>query len=270
VDIPERTVTITVDYAAGRTTVDYSDGYIDGWDNLIGRPTRRVDHNALPVGVLYVGESDREAACSANWTPGCGLPPGEPARPLRGHIDRLEGPGRGADGRPRPALHRETQITIFALRDVRISSDLAYEAVPNPADPNPPNILGVYSHFDDIVAWTDTPNNLVWHGVFMARGRAGATGVVTARDWSTRRPQGQLRLLGSVAQRYYGPFGTFDVRTGDPLSGYGRDFRYDTRLARGLAPPFFSTVGRWIFRSENAGDVWRWCETAGTNDRACQ
>ncbi|MCL6499548.1 MAG: hypothetical protein K6U07_05945, partial [Firmicutes bacterium] len=48
-----------------------------------------------------------------------------------------------------------------------------------------------------------------------------------------------------------------------------RDFRYDTRLMRGFAPPFFPTLGRWKPVPEKAGAAWRWCETVSGTGGTC-
>ena len=272
-------ITVTVDYQAQTTTVQVPRELVWWYRDLLGLPVDddgRVSFNALPVGLIYVGQAHREAECRENWTSTC-----------KGHVWDLRGPGRpnpGADpvaacrsDPSRCTLHRLTQFTVFAQGDVRITSDLVYQQPPDPSDPNsnPGNILGVYSHANDIVLWDGsggtqgTPNNVVLHGVFMANGREGQTGVVTARAYDSRSAQGQARLLGGVIQRYYGPFGIFNSRTGQLLNGYFRDFRYDTRLARGFAPPYFPTLGQWKPVPERAGASWKWCESVDASSGSC-
>jgi len=278
------TITVTVDYQTGTTTVQvprelvwwYRDVLRLGDDNGGVDDNGRVTFNALPVGLIYVGQADREEECARDWTANC-----------RGHVLELRGPGRPSPNADPVAscrgnaswctLHRLTQFTVFAQGDVRITSDLVYQEPPDPNDPNsnPANILGVYSHANDVVLWDGsggtrgTPDNVVLHGVFMAKGREGHTGVVTARGYNTRGRQGQARLVGGVIQRYYGPFGVFDSSTGQLRNGYFRDFRYDTRLARGFAPPFFPTLGQWRPVPERAGATWKWCESVGANGGGC-
>lgn len=273
-------IVVRVSYTTGVTSVQVPSGLIWWYRDVLGLPvdgSGRVTWNTLPVGLVYVGQAHREQQCKSNWTNGC-----------RGHVLDLRGPGRPsssadpvsacqADSRW-CAIHTQTQFTVFAQGDVRITSDLVYQSPPDPNDPNsnPPNILGVYSHANDVVLWwdgsggtQDTPNNVVLHGVFMASGREGQTGVVTARAYDSRPAQGQARLLGGVIQSYYGPFGRFNSATGQLLNGYYRDFRYDTRLMRGFAPPFFPTLGQWKPVPERAGAAWRWCETPSSSGGAC-
>ncbi len=273
------TIVVTVDYQAGTTTVQVPAGLVWWYRDVLRLPvdgSGRATFNVLPVGLIYVGQADREADCARNWTASC-----------KGHVLDLRGPGR-----PSPnadpvlacrgnsswcTLHRLTEFTVFAQGDVRITSDLVYQEPPDPNDPNsnPANILGVYSHANDVVLWDgsegtpSTPDNVVLHGVFMANGREGQTGVVTARGYNTRPRQGGARLVGGVIQRYYGPFGVFDSTTGELRRGYFRDFRYDTRLARGFAPPFFPTLGQWRPVPERAGATWKWCESVGANAGGC-
>jgi len=51
-----------------------------------------------------------------------------------------------------------------------------------------------------------------------------------------------VNLLGGIIEYFYGAFGMFDSRTGNPTSGYDRKFTYDQRMSLGVEPPFFPTV----------------------------
>jgi hypothetical protein len=70
------------------------------------------------------------------------------------------------------------------------------------------------------------------------------TGKVTVEDYDRGSEMGNVKLLGGIIENYYGAFGTFDSRTGQNSTGYGRTFTYDQRMSRGLAPPFVPTVGQ--------------------------
>lgn len=278
-------VVVRVNYTTGTTTVQVPSSLAWWYRDVLGLPVDQngmMTFNRLPVGLVYVGQADREQQCKSNWDDDS----------CKGHVLDLRGPGRPSPSadpvsacRADPSwctIHTQTQFTVFAQGDVRITSDLVYQSPPDPNDPNsnPPNILGVYSHANDVVLWDgsrdpsgntapSTPNGVVLHGVFMASGREGQTGVVTARAYDSRPAQGQARLLGGVIQSYYGPFGVFDSQTGRLRNGYYRDFRYDTRLMRGFAPPFFPTLGRWKPVPEKAGAAWRWCETVSGTGGTC-
>lgn len=53
---------------------------------------------------------------------------------------------------------------------------------------------------------------------------------------------GDLRVFGAMAQRFRGAIGTLPTAT-EPLRGYLKDYRYDSRLDHGLRPPYFPAFG---------------------------
>jgi len=147
-------------------------------------------------------------------------------------------------------LEEREQTTIAASGRIDITNHLRYEDPPDPADPtdNPVNVLGLFSQSQDIRIALTAPDDLVLHAVMMA-GTPGPNdpdprynASVTAVNYSSRRIQGQVHVLGGIIEEYYGAFGTFDGTTGAPRTGYGRDFAYDTRMSRGLSPPYFPTT----------------------------
>lgn len=181
-------------------------------------------------------------------------------------ISRLTGPLRtrwwsdDSDEAP-PALASFAQITVAADDDIRVTGDLKYEDPPCDGAPtrqsdgsvtptncdnmSAQNVLGVYSQGGDVLIgnrnssfWDNAPENVEVHGVMMS-----SRGEVTVEDFRYGSPRGTMRLLGGVIENTYGGFGTFDSRTGDMSTGYGRSFAYDRRMETGFAPPFFPTVG---------------------------
>jgi hypothetical protein len=149
-------------------------------------------------------------------------------------------------------LEEKEQTTLTASGRVNITGHLRYEDPPNAADPtdNPLNILGVYSASNDIRITTAAPNDLVVHAVLMA-GQPGVSdgynSSVYVQNYDSGPPRGAVRMIGGVIEEYYGAFGQFDSQTGDPVHGYGRDFTWDRRVARGIVPPYFPTTGRFGF-----------------------
>jgi len=148
---------------------------------------------------------------------------------------------------------------------IDITGHIRYERPPDPADPssNPLNVLGLFSANHDIRIPMGTPDDLVIHAVLMA-GEPGVddghNSAVFAQNYNTRPVQGQVHLLGGIIEEYYGAFGTFDARTGASRSGYGRDFRYDRRMARGFSPPYFPTTSLFRVDANNLAGVrptWR-------------
>ena len=57
-----------------------------------------------------------------------------------------------------------------------------------------------------------------------------------------------MNLLGGVIEKYYGPFGTANAQ-GQQLTGFGRNFTYDTRMTRGFTPPYFPTTNLFMVTS---------------------
>jgi hypothetical protein len=57
-------------------------------------------------------------------------------------------------------------------------------------------------------------------------------------------PKGTMSIYGGVIQKNAGQLGTASSITGLRLSGYGQDWRYDTRLSS-LAPPFYPTTDNY-------------------------
>ena len=112
------------------------------------------------------------------------------------------------------------------------------------------NILGVYvqgTANQRANVWIGTnfnnsldraPLDLHIHGVLMT-----STSIVSVRNYNQGQPRGDVHLLGGVIQNFYGLFGTFNVRTGARIAGYGRLFTFDQRTrVGGSAPPYFPTA----------------------------
>lgn len=142
-------------------------------------------------------------------------------------------------------LEEKEQTTIATSGRIDINDHLRYEDPPVVTDPNdnPLNVLGLYSAGNDIRIAASAPNDLVIHAVMMA-GIVGDTvnSSVNVQNYNSGSPRGTLRLTGGIIEEYYGAFGTFNPNTGNPLTGFGRDFQYDRRMSRGFTPPYFPTT----------------------------
>ena len=186
-----------------------------------------------------------------------------------GGIDSLSGPARTgqdtstADSAP-PALASFAQLTVASAGTMTITGDLTYEDPPCTGelqrtrkgvdhascnDMGAKNVLGLYSQQGDVLighgngsrynpSALDAPQDLRIDGVLMS-----ATGVVGVQNHDRGDQLGSVHLLGGVIENNYGAFGTFDAVSGAELTGYARKFTYDPRMAAGLAPPHFPTVG---------------------------
>ncbi|HSB77203.1 MAG TPA: hypothetical protein VLM91_00340, partial [Candidatus Methylomirabilis sp.] len=78
-------------------------------------------------------------------------------------------------------------------------------------------------------------------------------------NYNSGPTRGTATILGGVIENTYGAFGTFSGNT--PNTGYGRNFIYDTRMGRGMAPPFFPTIGSVISILSGANDRPNWQQT---------
>jgi hypothetical protein len=156
----------------------------------------------------------------------------------------IGGGGQGLSG----TLEKKEQTTIVASGRIDIVGHVRYERPPNVQDPtdNPLNVLGLFSKSNSIRIRSTAPLDLVLHAVMMA-GRPGIidghNSAVFVEGHNTISPRGNVHLIGGMIQEYFGAFGTFDVATGAPRTGYGRNFWYDRRMGRGLSPPYFPTTG---------------------------
>ncbi len=152
-------------------------------------------------------------------------------------------------------LEEKEQTTVAASGRIDITNHIRYEDPPVVADPNdnPLNLLGIYSASNDIRITTSAPNDLEIHAVLMAGNASDAfNSSVNVQNYNSGSPRGTMRLIGGIIEEYYGAFGTFNPSTGNPLTGYGRDFRFDRRMSRGFAPPYFPATNRFeVFQGSN-------------------
>jgi hypothetical protein len=208
-----QTVTVIVDRANNRTTVTHSD-----WDPITrGNQSGTRTFSGVPKG--FQGPGHPNAAIVY----------------VNGNIGGLSG-----------TLEEKEQTTIVARERIDIVGHVLYERPPSVQDPNPLNVLGLFSERGDIRILSDAPPDLVLHAVMMAGqpGRDdGHNSVVFVEGWNTISPRGAVHLIGGMIQERYGAFGTFNPVTGAPVTGYGRNFRFDRRMERGLSPPYFPTTG---------------------------
>jgi len=157
-------------------------------------------------------------------------------------------------------VQQNTEMTVSCENDAVITDHITYSsytpAVGSPGDtdyqqPNAEgavNLLGIVSWGGDIrIAkyqpdGTEVPDDLNIHGVLMAR-----NGVFTVDDYDDYGgSRGTVTLLGGAITQFYGAFGLFNGATGEQLSGYSRNFVYDSRTAVGKAPPYFPSMKTFI------------------------
>ncbi|MBM3246525.1 MAG: DUF4900 domain-containing protein [Candidatus Omnitrophica bacterium] len=143
-------------------------------------------------------------------------------------------------------VQSDTQLTVASNSDISISNHIMYESF-TPDDVGTSenelsvagftNLLGIVTWNGNVRISTGAPNNLNIHAVVMAAGR---NGVFTVDNYNSGAPRGVVTLLGGAITDFYGAFGTFSGS--NPVSGYGRNFVYDSRMLGGMAPPYFPTI----------------------------
>jgi hypothetical protein len=128
------------------------------------------------------------------------------------------------------------QVTIGASEDLVIADHLDYQT--NPTTRGAADLLGLVAEQDVVVA-ASAPSGLRIQGLILV-----PNGSFTVEDWWMPPPKGELHIYGGLIQDAAAPTGAFHTRTGNLVSGYGKDYKYDERLAT-MSPPFFPTTGRY-------------------------
>lgn len=160
-------------------------------------------------------------------------------------------------------IQRDTEVTVSAETDIVISNNILYSdytpAVGSPGDAgyvptnadSTENLLGVVAWGGDIRIGTSAPDDVNIHGVLMAR-----NGVFTVDDYTDQGvgSRGKATLLGGAISQFYGAFGLFSGATGAQLSGYGRNFVYDSRTLTGKSPPYFPSMKAFVAFTNDIAD----------------
>ena len=164
-------------------------------------------------------------------------------------------------------VQKDTELTISSDSDTVITDHLKYQeytpAVGTPGTPGyvspnaegKKNLLGVVVWNGNARIGTGAPDNLEIHGPVMA-----LNGIFTVDNYSSGSPRGIVTFLGGAITNYYGAFGTFNSVTGLQVSGYGRNFVYDSRMLVGNAPPYFPSMNTFIAFTNDIADKIAWQE----------
>lgn len=164
-------------------------------------------------------------------------------------------------------IQQDTALTISASSDVVIQNNLIYEnytaasGTPGTAGYSPPdatgtdNLLGIVSWGGNVRVGSSAPNDVNIHASILAR-----NGYFQVDNYDSGSPRGTATVLGGVISNYYGAFGTFNSSTGAAVSGYGRNFVYDTRMEDHEAPPYFPTLNTFIAFTNDIADKIAWQE----------
>ncbi len=168
-------------------------------------------------------------------------------------------------------VQSDNQMTISCKNDLVISNNIRYQnytaqvGTPGAANYVPPtadyqvngstnaNLLGLLSWQGNVRIATSAPDNLDIHATVMAK-----TGQFEVDNYDTGGSRGIVTVLGGVISNYYGAFGTFNSSTGQFVSGYGRNFVYDSRMQTSMSPPYFPTTNTFIAFANDIDDKLFW------------
>jgi len=136
------------------------------------------------------------------------------------------------------------KVTIGTSANIIVNSSIFY--VDNPqTNPQSNDVLGLVAE-NNVVVSQSAPYDVTIQASIMALDNpltaTPLDGSFTVQNWSVGPPKGTLAVYGGIVQGARGPVGTFSSSSGNKLSGYSKDYRYDTRFS-GTAPPFFPTTG---------------------------
>ncbi len=132
------------------------------------------------------------------------------------------------------------QLSIGTNRDLIITGNITYANDPT-INPDSTDILGLIAEKDVIISSSASPlgGNLTIQASIMAMDDS-----FYLDNWSSGL-KGTLNIYGGIIQDRRGPVGTFSSRTGSKVSGYTKNYVYDSRL-RTLPPPFYPTTGDYV------------------------
>ncbi|MFI5341498.1 MAG: DUF4900 domain-containing protein [Candidatus Methylomirabilales bacterium] len=162
-------------------------------------------------------------------------------------------------------LEQNTQLTLAATADVRITNNLVYQNYTPASGSNPPNANGINSVMG-IISWNNnihfndpSTSGITVTATLMAPSTASGLGEVINDNYNNGTPSGTATILGSVIQNQYGAFGLSSG--GSITSGYARNFVYDTRMSQGMFPPYFPTTGAAKSTLTGVTDRPNWAQT---------
>ncbi|NTY00796.1 hypothetical protein [Deinococcus sp. JMULE3] len=162
---------------------------------------------------------------------------------VEGNIGSQSPAGNGGlkgDGTSGADIAATTKMTVAATGDIFIKDDVTYTDPISKKDGQ--NVLGVYSEQGNVKVNGPLNRDITIDGTLMAAATGKGFGTV---DYTTSRTTGpttpKINLTGGIIEEQSQGVG----QVGTPGKGYSRNFKWDGRLAEGLAPPFFPTQGSY-------------------------
>ncbi|MDD5450065.1 MAG: hypothetical protein PHO42_05660 [Candidatus Omnitrophica bacterium] len=129
------------------------------------------------------------------------------------------------------------QLSMGTNRNIVVNNNLTYAADPRVG--NSDDVLGLIAEKDVVISGA-APNNVEVDGSVMALGNS-----FLVENWWVGPAKGTLTVYGGIIQRERGPVGMAEGNSGQPLSGYRKNYHYDPRFI-GTPPPYYPSTGDYI------------------------
>jgi hypothetical protein len=130
------------------------------------------------------------------------------------------------------------RLSVGSSNDVIIAGNVLYATDPR-VDPTSTDTLGIVAE-QDVMIPSSAAYNIEIDASIMALNTS-----FYLQNWSSVAAKGTLTVFGGIIQNQRGPVGTFNAASGTKLSGYSKNYTYDTRLLSN-PPPFVPTTGDYV------------------------
>jgi len=137
------------------------------------------------------------------------------------------------------------QVTIGCAEDITITDDVRYRNSVLGQGPNQgcDDLLGMCSAKNIVIA-DNVPNR---NGCEIHAHMMALDASFKVQNYNKGSPRGQLTVHGGIAQKNFGPIGTFQ-HNGGVKTGYNKDYHFDWNLAT-MSPPGYPVTGGYIIAS---------------------
>ena len=132
-------------------------------------------------------------------------------------------------------------VTVGASKDIIIPGNITYANDPR-INSTSDDVLGIISE-SDVLIDDHASNNLTIQSCIMAMGTS-----FMLNNYADADAKGNLTVYGGIIQDERGPVGTFNAGTGEKVSGYSKNYLYDSRLMV-TPPPYMPNTGDYITMS---------------------
>jgi hypothetical protein len=139
------------------------------------------------------------------------------------------------------------RLTLVADYDIQVTNHITYTVHPtNSSD----DALGLIAR-RDLIIMTNAPSDLSLFAHIMAVGSATPTvnndGSFRVANYDTRAVSGFLNVYGGIVQFYRGAVGTFDPWSGQMVSGFAKNYTFDTRFENNPPPQYPTLTNEYIW-----------------------